>query len=547
MKDRKEILITDIPSRIISGEVSKNGQPGRWRYHPYQCSEYSGTLVGCGMSTNPGPLTIRLDAQGLYRIRLGLFKMYEGYKTVIRVRLSGDTCCKAIPVPGTGHGSDYCIYEILWRDADLTGQDLILEGEFDHMGSLASIRLEPIESFTESPKPDVAFPLAITEDGHWAYTSRPHRRPEDLLEALDAIPEDSCMKILLWCISGADHCNYPTKVGTYNDGYSRDNVQKDLAIRDENMRLWKRNGWDSMQIVRDYARKRDWEFHVSMRVEAFASHYPYDEEYYSEFWHAHPEWRCLDEKGQMIARMSYAYPQVQEHLLDVLKEVLAYKPDGLNMIFVRGMPLVLYEPIMLEGFKKEYGLNALELSETDERWVAYKSSIITGFMRKVKSLLADGQRLSVIMPTDKRICDWGGLDIETWVAERIVDDIYPMGYRYDDHDVHRAAAHMLDLDYFLNLPGREHVRIIPTLFENDWDSPKYRELLRSYLEKGADGYGLWDGANHKRPVNHQRNLYHDVGYRHLPPYSALEVDYRKIPLLQMGELRIDRYHPWEVF
>ena len=539
MTDRKEILITDIPSRLIAGEVGEKGKPGRWRRHPYECGEYSGVMVSCGMRTGPEPLTIRLDAQGPYRIRLGLFKMFEGYQTIARVRLSGDTCCKALPVPVMEQGSDVYIYEILWREADLTGQDLILEGHFRETGSLASIRLEPIDGLTEPCKSDIAFPMAITEDGHGAFTRRPHRRPEDLLENLARIPDDSCMKILLWCISGADLCNYPTEVGTYDYGRSRDNLTDGYWIRDENMRLWRKEGWDSMEVMRDYARSRDWEFHVSMRVQAFAAHYPFDEEFHSEFFHAHPEWRCVDDKGQMIGRMSYAHPQVQDHLLKVFEETLAYDPDGLNLILVRGMPLVLYEPIMLEGFKKAHGLNALELDEMDGRWVAYKSGIITEYMRRVKSLLKGGQRLSAIVPPDKHWCDWGGLDVATWVRDRIVDDLYPVGYRYDERDVHRDDAHRLDIRHYLTLPGRENVRIIPILSENGL--PKWREVVRGHLEKGADGYGVWDGSH--GPLH----VFDDVGYRQMPAYVEPAAEFRQIPVLRMGEFRIDRYHPWECF
>jgi hypothetical protein len=492
------------------------------------------------MNTNPAPLTLKLGAKGLYRIHLGIFNVFEGFETWIRVRLSSDTCCRAIKVPVRAHATDVYVYEMPWREADLTGQDLILEGDYGHVGSLASIRLEPIDALPKARKPDIAFPMAITEDGHQAFVARPHRRPEDLLEALDKIPDTSCMKILIWGNCGADLCNYPTKEGTYDYSRGKDVLCPGYRTRDDNMRLWKKKRWNSMEVMRDYARKRGWEFHVSMRVEAFSAHYPFDEALASEFFNKHPEWRCVDEKGERIARMSYAHPQVQDHLLAILREMLAYDPDGLCLIYVRGLPLVLYEPIMREGFKRESGLDPLDLGETDPRWTAYKCRIITAYMRRVKFLLRRNQRLSAIVPASKSRCLWGGLDVETWVRERLIDDLYPMALRYDHLDCHRCgAAHSLNMRYFQGLQGREHIRVIPIL--NEGPKPGLRGLMRSHLVSGADGYAIWDGAHHRL-----ENFY-DLGYRRLRPFAARKPEYRRVPLERIGDIRIDRYHPWEGF
>lgn len=539
MPDRETILITDIPSRIVSGVAEPCGQPGRWRSHPYRCREYSGRLVGCGMNTNPDPLVIRLDADGPYRVHLCLFKMFEGFETALRVRLHDDPSCRKITVPEHVQSSDVHIYEVRWRDADLTGRDLVVDSEFGTTASLAAIRLEPLDCLPAESPPKIAFPMAVTEDGHQAFRNRPHRRPEDLLEALDTIPADSCMRILIWGLVGADLCNFPTAIGTYDYGGSQDALSDSYRLRDENMRRWREQGWDSMQIVKTYARRRGWEFHVSMRAQAFAAAYPFDDLFRSEFFANHPEWRCRDEKGESVSRMSYAYPQVQEHLLALTKEMLAYEPDGFSILFVRGLPLVLYEQTMIEGFQKTQGLDPLALEENDERWLNYKASVITQYMRRVADLVGKKRRFSVMVPGNRQQCAWGGLDVAAWVKEGLVQDVYPMGLRYDSQDVHRCAAEALDLDYFLSLSGREHIRVIPVLSET-WE-PSFGKLFSSHLQKGADGYGLWDGAYARR------HHFGDLGYPDRPPCRDTKPEYRKIPIERLGELRIDRYHPWEAF
>ena len=521
-----KLLITDIPSRL----ELLDGIPGAWRSCPYSTGDYSGVMISCGESPETEPLTVRLGVSGYFRIYLGIFKIFEGKPTAVRVRLTNDKCFSKVQPSASGKGSDTFIYELPWKEADLTGQDLILAGEAGLTASLACIRLEPV-AVPRQTAPEIKFPMAITEDGVGAFCTRKHRRPEDLFESLAGISDYSCMKVLLWCIGGADLCNYPTRSGTYFSAAGQEYLYSHYKTLNDNLKLWAGKSWDSMNLMKKYAEERKWEFHVSMRMEAFAVHFPFDKIFHSDFFYSHPEWRCIDEKGNMIGRMSYAYEEVQEHMLEIMKEILEYDPDGINLIFTRGMPLVLYEPVMRDGFRKKYGADPLSLDENDASWLKYKAEVITGFVRKAKALLKPGQRLSAFLPADEKVCAGAGLDIACWVRERLIDDVYPTGYEYDEHDVHRFADSLWDIDYFLNLKGRENIRIFPTLFGY---GDKSRKLLLSFLENGADGYCLWDGA-----YGEQLHSLHQLGLENLSGESReAPRNCKKVPLLRLGDFRI---------
>jgi len=77
-------------------------------------------MVTCGCRTNPDPLVIRLDVRGPYRIHLALFKVFQGSRTAVRVRLSSDQCCQMVEVIPREHASDTSIQEIPWRMTDLS-------------------------------------------------------------------------------------------------------------------------------------------------------------------------------------------------------------------------------------------------------------------------------------------------------------------------------------------------------------------------------------------------------------------------------------------
>ena len=76
------------------------------------------------------------------------------------------------------------------------------------------------------------------------------------------------------------------------------------------------------------------------------------------------------------------------------------------------------------------------------------------------------------------------------------------------------------------------------------DEPGWRRLLYSFLDQGANGYGVWDGCESEN-LTFPRIA--DIGYglrsRVAPPKSKIK--FRKIKLLSMDGFRMDRYHYFE--
>ncbi len=539
----EEIIIRDLNKRV-SRKCINGKNPNLWRAIPYQSESFEGVMLACGGGTNPVPITIQLAVKGLYRIWLGI------YYSQIRVRLSKDSYYQKITLPEKRSiESSAFLYEVFWKETDLTEQDLILGGNHDpdsYPGALAYIRLEPISKIQKRLKRKCSFPLFITDDGYSIFGEFPHSHPEDLLEHFENIPEESCMRGLIWGSGNADICNYPTKVGNFYPYYDDYNnyLRHFHRIFYRNMKLWREKGWDSLKLMREYTKKRKWEFHIYIRVEAFAAQFPHDGTIHSNFFCNHPEYYCLDLKGQHIGRLSYAYPEVQEHMLNLISEIAKYRPDGICLAFIRGMPMVLYEPIMIEGFKKKHRIDPRELEEDNPRWLKYKAQVITSFLKKVKTILEKSQRLSVIVPGNEHDCKRWGLDISFWVREGIVNDVFPVGQRFNKHDVHFDDPDNLNFRYFMQLKGRKKIRLIPMLYP--WDKFRkdysgWRQLMYSFLAQGADAYGVWDGAN----INVFPRI-GDIGYKERKNFMPPKTEFRKIKLLSMKGFRMDRYHYFEV-
>ena len=529
-----DILINGL-DKVVDGSLIQTdpSQTNLWKAVSYRSDEFAGVMLGEGGGPDQKPIALRLDAKGVYRVFLGLYGGYNAQR--MQVRLSKAASSDTIQIKVAGNRT-LVISETFWKEVDLTGQDLILEGSGDahSPGALAYVRLRKIHDRKDS------YPMVISEDGHGIFFGPEPSGPQDLEKPFESIPEDGCMRMLLWGNGCADNCNYPTKVGQFYPNAGRQFAwQPDFA---RNVGIWKEKGWDSLQVMRDYTRKRKWEFHVYIRMQAFKAPFPFDVQENSKFFNDHPEYHCFDRQGQKVNRLSYAHPEVQQYMLNLIKEIGGYDPDGVCLCLIRGLPLVLYEPIMVEGFKKRYGADPRELDETDSRWMEYQGTVITAFVKQAKQALKPHQRLSVIVPATELDCRRWGLDVATWVKDGLIDDLLPTGQLFDELDVHRDDPDNLDFDYFARLEGRKNVRLIPLLypwhkFSSDFEG--WQRLMHSYLDRGADAYAVWDG---RASISKTKDLGKTLKNYERPAPPPV----REIKLRVLQGFRIDRYHYFEV-
>ena len=114
--------------------------------------------------------------------------------------------------------------------------------------------------------------------------------------------------------------------------------------------------------------------------------------------------------------MSFAHPLVRERFLGIVDELVAYGPEGLNLMMIRGLPAGdVYEPVMVEGFMAKHGVDPRSLAETDERWLDYQAGVITELMRAVKGRMKGGCGCRRSCRGGRRISGgWGWLGKRGW-------------------------------------------------------------------------------------------------------------------------------------
>jgi glycosidase len=108
----------------------------------------------------------------------------------------------------------------------------------------------------------------------------------------------------------------------------------------------------------------------------------------SEFSKEHPEFRWRQRDGRAYhSQLSFAFPEVRQYKLALLKELLAYDIDGFFFDWIRtgdvrdnpqtdaeGVAGYGYEEPLVEGFKKEFGDDPAKIPNGDERWVRMRAN-----------------------------------------------------------------------------------------------------------------------------------------------------------------------------
>ncbi|HPO13877.1 MAG TPA: family 10 glycosylhydrolase [Candidatus Hydrogenedentes bacterium] len=233
----------------------------------------------------------------------------------------------------------------------------------------------------------------------------------------------------------------------------------------------------------------------------------------SRFAKAHPEFCWKKRDGTPYhTQMSFAFPEVMEYKLAVVKEILDnYAVDGLFIDWLRtgdvrdnpqtdaeGVADHGFEEPMLRGFQEKYGVDPKTIPNGDERWVRFRAEPHTVFMRGVRKLATDkraGMPVAVLVAhpwcyrgmQNKIDGNLRGLllDLTTWAQEGLINAAAPAGYYMGGgtpEQAYRALQeetnHKTDIWYYTWVPNT------PDDFKND---------VNRAQALGAKQILLWEG------------------------------------------------------
>lgn len=547
---RLSTIIADLqrctPATALSDIPSKN----HWQAIPYEAEGISGTMLIAGVECNAPTLTLPLGVQGWHAIHLGIWTHWVD--RITRVRLTGDPCFTSVSTlfPDIRETNFFAsIGEVFWKNADLTGQDLFIGQQsagIPWSAGIAFVKLEPLTADEveviqrDQSRSDTKPLIAYNDAWSFVYERTPTTR-EEIIEEVEPF-RDTDFRKLLWGIGGGSMTLYLSDVGKLAEREGIDDFQR-IGDRHaaESFRALKRKGIDPLKTVVEHAHSMGLELHGSYRVGGWGFPPPEDREDW--FYRQHPEWRCVDRDGLTVARMSYAFPGVQDFVISLFREVVERGADGVNMAFVRGLPCVLYEQPLVDGFQQQYGQDPRKLAEDDPHWLGYRADQMSGFMRSLRQEMdavgkRQGRKLEVsayvlnTLPLNVQY----GLDVAAWAEEGLVDFIIPYPWHGNME---------VDLAPFVKVTRGTDCEVYSDIMPRRMSPEAYQQRASDCYEVGVDGLAFWD-TNARYPHLKEWSMLRRLG--HKDELSGWTSDQwpacRTVPLYRLGDHVMDRYSPY---
>jgi len=317
-----------------------------------------------------------------------------------------------------------------------------------------------------------------------------------------------------WRTHGGARAHYRSRLDTVWDGSKSaelyDLSQPGLRNHLARLRHFSYRDWDPYRAAAEYSRE--------VGQSLFAWYTLFEESHrhrgVSRFATAHPEFCIRDREGvARRSKLSFAFPEVVEHKLAVLDEILGYNPDGILLDFVRQNPITPdehgvsfedqdnvyrygYEAPLLERFRKATGRDPMTIPNGDPEWIAHRCQPVTDFLGRARARFPGVPVVAMIGdPTDYR--ERFGLDWQAWVRDGRIDELMLMIGPWDlgdleveplrDRTTHARAVTPSSVDltvgvYVYNIKGRTQ-DVGATNLEKAWHTAR---------EAGADGLVVWE-------------------------------------------------------
>ena len=518
-------LITDLPQRIVGVFEPARGAGEGWIPVTWETAESSGIGLAAGANSGASELVLDLDLEGRHILHFAL-----SAQTSLRVWQEGENSYREF---STQHGGEN-LQECRMHAQDWTNKKLCISlktGFSPKPTFLAYIRAEP-----EREKYCSARNLVATNDG-WSWIALDGIESARDVRSFFAPLRDSDFGLMLWAPVGADVSGcHNTKIGTFlptQPTYAFRQCERDSA---QSLAAYTQSDEPEILVAAvEAARAADVKIHFYIRPEAFFAPFPLDEYFASQFFIEHPELRCRDEFGDEIMRLSYAFPQVQDHMIAYCEELLQYSPDGLCFAFNRSLPMMICEEPVCAEFEKQNNRRPKLPEEVDSpEMIAARETLMNGFFERVRQILSSrGLQFSCMVSPDEELNRNSGLDLQG-LAQRGIFDVICV----HDGGFHAQSTPVTQNPFWNELKNK--TRVYLNGFGGSYDHVEAAQFLKEVFDAGFAGGFFWDTENlSQNPYNWE--MVQRGGTRE---YLESEIETPRITALtRVQGTKLGRYNP----
>ena len=520
------VYLTDLdrctPASVLSPEPRRHA----WRMLPYSTAAFSGVMLLAGPETAAPPIVYPLNATGWHAVSIGVHPFWsepEGRQLEVQLKLTGPgpfTILSWPRVPFGGHAE--VLHEHYWGVADLTGHDLVIaqptaraspgNGPGSFLGQparVAYVKLVPltaaeVRQVSADRARDDTRRLFAHQDAHGPHSSWRLTSAAEIQREVEPYRHTDFARLYWECGSG-DLMNYFTEIGRTpsHDGL-QDFPRQGDRFNAESWRILRDRGIDPLQVAAEHARDIGLEFHASYRVAGF--HYPPPLDHFTHgdaIYKHRPEWRGVDRDGRRTPRLAYSFPEVRAYVISLLREVVQYPVDGVCMLYNRRLPLVEYEPQLVERFRSAHGVDPRALDPHDPTWLRYRSGVLTQFHRELRAAMDEETRRqgrtrrlqisAVIAGSEAENLNFG-VEAGAWVNEGLVDTLIPYLSATNFNSSVDAWVDPRTIDYFVNLARGSNTIIAPNMMPRQVPPEHLRRRASGLYRAGVQHLFFWDCA-----------------------------------------------------
>jgi len=525
----KVVYLSDLNNCQPESAISGRAKRGVWRTIDYKADTVQGSMLVATEESEAPDVTYPVKRSGWHKIYVGIYrKPFEEAKQV-HVKLTDDPAFTRLEGrPGEKDHQENWIDEIFWKAVDLTGRRIILRQislpQVRHAW-VAYIKLIPLSNeqisalHADRRRSDTRR-LFVHTDAHFSNVTGSR---QELLKYLEPLRHTDVDRVY-WEAGGGDRVLYFSKIGGdyaaplrdtdgTNDVFFPRKIDRDWAVTWE---AYHRNEVDPLRVAVEFAHDLGLELHASYRTAGFVYPPPHDD-LYGQFARKHPELLCVDRDGNKLPRISYTFPETCRYVISLFRELAEYPIDGVCVLYNRRPPLVAYEAPLVAEFTALFDEDPRKLDPGNQRWLNYRSKVLTQFMRELRAELdavAKKQKRSkrliisaVVFRKEENLLH--GMDLSTWIKEGLVDTIIPYSSSVRLNSSAPAWEQPDDIAYFLSLVKGTNCHLAPNMMPRNLTSEQYRRKAHMLYQAGVRNFFFWDGIERVRKVSrlgHQQEI-----------------------------------------
>jgi hypothetical protein len=456
----KPIYFSDMSVCKPSEAFSAVMQQGKWQLISYESDEVSGKMAAAHSFINAPDFSIPLNLKGWYAIYLGYwdFEFACDGETVLKAKLSNAKAFRDFLASSSADTQDQTfLREVFMGCEDVTGLNLVIAKSNNLISRklyFAYAKLVPLDSNqvkaiiadrADKSKRNVV--ATIDGSSFWHYYEV--TKPEHVLEQVELYRNSDISKVL-WAVNyggttnfrssvkGAVFAGDPVRVQMAENAVLSNDYIRGEAQMTQSLAAFDAHGIIPQQVAAANVHEMGLKFDIMFRLGIIGGLPPWSWLSAGDsFVNTHPQFNQVMHDGTVVAKSSYAYPEVQSFMLGIIKDAIAkIDADGINLCFVRGPHLIQFEEPVASAYKKKYGKSIFDVPADDPNVLQCRAEFMTTFVRDVRKSLdqagkAKNKKLTLsvwVWPSGKNVWLGGtpmeeGLDVKGWIKEGLLDSV----------------------------------------------------------------------------------------------------------------------------